>query len=62
MKKKVKDLTVEELMELGKQDKVRNLEITIDGSDHTNKHFDVKIGGVGYGRNLFLEDEIEIGV
>lgn len=60
MLKKVKDLTVEELINLGKQDNVRNLEITIDGSNHTNKHFDVKIGGVGYGRTLFLEDEIEV--
>jgi len=60
MLKKVKDLTVEELINLGKADNVRNLEITIDGSNHTNKHFDVKIGGVGYGRTLFLDDKIEV--
>lgn len=60
MLKKVKDLTVEELINLGKVDNVRNLTITIDGSDDTNKHFDVNIGGVGYGRKLFLDDEITL--
>ena len=58
--KKVKDLTVEELINLGKADNVRQLRIVIDGSNDKNKHWEVNIGGVEYGRWLFLEDEIEV--
>jgi len=58
--KKVKELTVEELLILGKADNVRELRITINGTDNPNKHFDVNIGGVNYGRRLFLEDEVDI--
>ena len=60
MPKKVKELTVEELLMLGKADNVRGLIITINGTDDPNKHFDVNIGGTFYGRRLFLEDEVEV--
>ncbi len=60
MLKKVKELTVEELMELGKADNVRNLRITIQDPNTENKHWDVIIGGTGYQRKLFLEDEVEV--
>ena len=60
MLKKVKELTVEELLMLGKADNVRGLTITIDGTDNPNKHFDVNIGGTFYGRRLLLEDEVVV--
>lgn len=60
--KKVRECTVEDLITLGKQDNVRNLHIVIDGSNDDNKHFDVQICGTFYGRKLWLEDEVEIGV
>lgn len=58
--KKVKDLTVEELINLGKADNIRQLRIVIQDPNTRNKHWDVNIGGIEYGRRLFLEDEIEV--
>lgn len=60
MLKKVKDLTVEELIMLGKTENVKNLRITIQDPNTENKHWDVCIGGTFYGRELFLDDEVEI--
>lgn len=60
MLKKVKKLTIEELMGLGKVDNVRNLRITIQDPNTENKRWDVIIGGMGYQRKLFLEDEVEV--
>ena len=60
MLKKVKELTVEELIDLGKADNVRNLRITIQDPNTENKHWDVIIGGTGYQKKLFLEDEVEV--
>lgn len=60
MLKKVKQLTVEELMGLGKVDNVRNLRITIQDPNTENKRWDVIIGGTCYQRKLFLDDEVEV--
>lgn len=60
--KKVKNLTVTELLSLGRNDDVRNLEIVIRDSKEENKHFDVNIGGTFYGRRLFFDDYVEIEI
>lgn len=57
--KKVEDLTVKELISLGRKNNVHNLRIVIDGSDKENKLFDVEICGTGYGWKLMLEDVVE---
>lgn len=62
MLKKVKDLTVEELIMLGKQENVRNLRISIQNPNTENKRWDVHIGGTFYGRELFLDDEVEVSI